>query len=274
MSGASSFRVACVQNCAGPDIDENLAAVEDAIRKATDEDAALVCLPENFSCLHESDGSYLEDGYTEDNHPALPRLASLAAERDVWLLLGSLTIALPDGRLNNRCVLLDNEGRIQARYNKIHLFDVTIRDGQSYKESALVAPGGEQVVAEVPWGKLGLTICYDVRFPHLYRDLAKAGAHFLTVPAAFTAKTGAAHWHSLLRARAIETGCYVFAPGQCGRRSWGRATFGHSLIIDPWGEVLADGGEESGYVIADVDVDEVDRVRTMIPALTHDRPYA
>jgi len=159
-------------------------------------------------------------------------------------------------------------------YNKVHLFDVSLKRGESYKESNTVAAGDSAKVADLPWGRLGFSVCYDVRFPQLYRQLAHAGADFISIPAAFTATTGAAHWHILVRARAIETGCYVFAPNQFGKRPWGRRTYGHSLIVDPWGEVLADGGEERGFSIAEIDTDKVREARRMIPALTHDRAIA
>ncbi len=177
-------------------------------------------------------------------------------------------------KLANRSLLIDPAGHIAARYDKIHMFDVEIPDGQSYRESRVYEAGTEAVTAELPWGRLGLTVCYDLRFPYLYRSLAQAGAQFLSIPSAFTRFTGQAHWHVLLRARAIETGCFVFAPAQCGSHDGGRETYGHSLIVAPWGEVLADGGEEPGVTLAEIDPAEVAKARTMIPALDHDRPFA
>jgi predicted amidohydrolase len=168
---------------------------------------------------------------------------------------------------------VDPAGEIVARYDKIHLFDVDLNENESYRESARIAPGGQAIVAATPWGGLGMTVCYDLRFPHLYRSLAKRGADFLSVPAAFTRVTGRAHWHVLQRARAIENGCYVFAPAQCGDHAEGRRTYGHSLIVDPWGEVLADGGEEVGFILAEVDSALVTEVRRKIPSLSHDRPF-
>jgi len=165
-------------------------------------------------------------------------------------------------------------GAIAARYDKLHLFDVDLADGESYRESALIEPGAQAVLATTPWATLGLSICYDLRFPQLYRSLAQAGAEVLTVPAAFTKTSGQAHWHVLLRARAIETGCFVLAPCQCGDHGGGHETYGHSLIIDPWGRVLADGGEEVGYITAKIDLAEVAKARAMIPALGHDRDFA
>lgn len=276
MTGTSSasFTVACVQNCAADDIDRNLAVADDLTRAAVAAGAELVCLPEFFCQIAPTDASYYDSGFDEADHPALAWGRDTAASLQRWLLLGSIPVRCKKGKVHNRAYLLDPAGHTVATYNKIHLFDVAIRDGQQYRESDSVAAGDHAVVASLPWGGLGLSICYDVRFAALYRQLARAGADFLAIPAAFTAKTGAAHWHTLVRARAIETGCFVFAPGQCGARPWGRRTYGHSLIVDPWGEVLADGGEEEGFVTATVDVSRVAAVRNMIPALKHDREIA
>lgn len=268
---SSTFKVACIQNCATNDLAANLITVERLLRMAHAQGAELACLPEFFCNLEPSDGSYYDKGFDADNHPALAALRALARELGLWLLLGSIPIKAADRKVHNRSIVLDPEGAVVATYNKIHLFDVAIKDGQNYQESTSVAAGEQAVIAALPWGGLGLTICYDLRFPHLYRLLAQNGASFLSIPAAFTAKTGAAHWHTLVRARAIETGCYVFAPGQCGTRPWGRQTYGHSLIVDPWGVVLADGGEDEGVIVAEVAVARVAEVRRMIPSLSHDR---
>ncbi len=267
----SAFKVACVQNCAGDDLDENMEQATALTRAAAEAGAALICLPEHFSLLAPSEALLLKNAFTENEHPALKHFRGLAGELKVWLLLGSLAIRLPAGRMNNRSCLLNDQGDIVARYDKLHLFDVSLKGGESYRESATVQAGDRAVVATTPWGLLGMSVCYDVRFAHLYRQLAQAGAAFLSIPAAFTRTTGEAHWHTLVRARAIETGSYVFAPAQCGVRRWGRATYGHSLIVDPWGGVLADGGDEPGFIIADVDPSRVEEARRMIPALTHDR---
>lgn len=267
----SPFKVACVQNCATNDLAANLATVEQLVRDAHKKGAALVCMPEFFCNLEPADGSYYDNGFDADDHPALAAMRTVGRELGLWLLLGSMPVKAAGRKVYNRSIVLDPRGTVIASYDKIHLFDVAIKDGQSYKESNGVAAGNEAVIAALPWGGLGLTICYDVRFPYLYRQLAQHGASFLSIPAAFTAKTGAAHWHTLVRARAIETGCYVFAPGQCGTRPWGRATYGHSLIVDPWGTVLADAGEEEGVIVAEVDPARVAEVRRMIPALSHDR---
>lgn len=271
---ASPFTVACVQNCAEDDVARNIDEATRLLRQAAAAGAALICLPENFTCLEERDALYLERGYAEADHPALRIFPALARELGVVLALGSLTIRLPSGRVHNRSYVLGADGAVLATYNKIHLFDVQLKQSEMYRESATVEPGGSRAVVDLPFGKLGLSVCYDVRFPHLYRALAQDGADYLAVPAAFTATTGEAHWHVLLRARAIENGCYVFAAGQCGRRRWGRRTYGHSLIVDPWGTVLADGGSEPGIVLAEVDPARVAEARAMIPSLRHDRPYA
>jgi predicted amidohydrolase len=268
-----TFNVACIQHCAGNDLDKNILATSELIRAAHRAGARLICLPENFSFLEINDQRLLAGAFTEETHPAIPHFRALAAELHVWLLLGSLAIKLPSGKLHNRSYLLDARGDIVARYNKLHRFDVSLRMGESYRESATIEAGDRAVVATTPWGGLGLSICYDVRFAYLYRALAQAGAAYLAIPAAFTRTTGEAHWHILVRARAIETGSYVFAPGQCGVRPNGRATYGHSLMVDPWGSILADGGEEPGFIMAEIDPARVNKVRRMIPALQHDRTF-
>ena len=270
---AKSFRVACIQNCAEEHIDRNLARAEELIRAAVADGAELVCLPENFTCLEADERNYFERGFDEAGHPALKTLPALARELGITLALGSLTIKRPDGRVSNRSFVIGPDGNCLATYDKIHLFDVQLRQGEMYRESATVAPGVRATMAQLPWGKLGLSICYDVRFPHLYRELGQRGADFLAIPAAFTATTGEAHWHVLVRARAIENGCFVFAAAQCGRRHWGRRTYGHSLIVSPWGDILADAGTEEGFILADIDPAKVAEARGMVPSLQHDRPF-
>lgn len=267
------FKVACIQNCADDDLAENIALATKLVRAARQAGADLICLPENFSLIQVNDARLLAQAHTEKSHPAIPHFAVLAREVGAWILMGSLAIKLPSGKINNRSYLLDDSGRVIASYNKLHLFDVNLKAGESYRESATVEPGDRAVVAATPWGGIGLSVCYDLRFAHLYRALAQAGARYLAIPAAFTRTTGQAHWHVLQRARAIETGSYVFAPGQCGIRRSGRATYGHSLIVDPWGRILADGGDEPGFVIAEVDSARVEEARRMIPALQHDRGF-
>jgi predicted amidohydrolase len=210
---------------------------------------------------------------TEAADPALSAFRALAAELKVWLLIGSLSIRADAERCANRSFLLGPDGAIVARYDKIHMFDVQLNAGNIYRESESFVAGSEAVLAALPKAKLGMTVCYDVRFPHLYRDLAKAGAELISAPAAFTRITGEAHWHVLLRARAIETGSFIVAPAQCGKHADGRETYGHSLIVGPWGEVLAEAGVEPGIVAARLDLAAVEEARRKIPALTHDRSY-
>lgn len=278
MSG--SFKAACVQINAGRDMAANLAAAADLGRQARAAGADLICFPENVARMEPRIEAMFEDARAEDEHPGTVAFRRLARELGAWILGGTLAIrrhagTAPDGddRLVNRSLLFAPDGRVMGRYDKIHMFDVEVGDGQVYRESAKMRPGEAAVIADLPWGGLGMTVCYDVRFPHLYRALAQAGALFLSVPAAFTRVTGQAHWHVLLRARAIENGSYVLAPAQCGTHAEGRQTFGHSLIVGPWGEVLADGGDQPGFIIADIDPSEALAARSKIPALAHDRLF-
>jgi predicted amidohydrolase len=267
------FIAACIQNSADVELAPSLAAVERLIRQAAGENAKLICLPEYFASLDVVNDLLVSRALPEAGHPALLRCRRLAEELGVWLLLGSLGIETGGGKMLNRSYLLDDRGGIVARYDKIHLFDVRLPNGEDYTESLTVAPGSEAVVAATPWGPLGLSICYDLRFPQLYHALAQAGALYLATPAAFTRTTGEAHWHVLQRARAIETGSYVLAPCQTGTHAGGRASYGHSLIVDPWGRVLADGGEAVGFVTAVIDPAEVAAARARIPALRHARAF-
>ena len=267
------FKVACVQNCAGPEIGPNLEEATSLCRAAASDGASLICLPEYFSCLELNGNLILGHPYPEESHPALAHFQDVAADLSVHILLGSLAVETDEARFCNRSYLLAPDGQVMSRYDKIHLFDVDLPGGEIYRESGTVRPGTDAVLAPTPWGPLGLTICYDLRFPHLYRSLAQAGARMLAIPAAFTKTTGQAHWHVLIRARAIENGCYVFAPSQFGTHAENRACYGHSRIVDPWGRVLADGGEDAGYIIAEIDMAEVDKARGMIASLKHDRPF-
>ena len=267
------LRAACVQVNAGPEIEPNLQNAAEWGRRARAAGAQLIAFPENVASMAYGRDKIIARVRPEAEHPAVPFFADLAKETKAWILAGSLGIALDDGRVANRSFLFADDGRIVGRYDKIHMFDVDLAGGESYRESATYRPGDRAVVVPTPWGGLGMTVCYDVRFPQLHRALAKAGAAILTSPAAFTVPTGSAHWHILLRARAIETGCFVIAPAQVGTHDQGRQTYGHSLIVSPWGEVLADGGTEVGFILADLDLDRVTNARRMIPALEHDRPF-
>lgn len=274
MSAGSTFKVALVQNCAEREMEPSLAEVERLVRGAAKDGADLIMLTEMVEMLEPDAALVLRKALPEERDPGLARLRGLARETGKWLMAGSLLIREPGSdKVVNRAYMLDPKGEIVSRYDKIHLFDVDLKRGESYRESDTVRGGDRAVLAPTPWGLMGLSICYDLRFAYLFRALAQAGASFLTVPAAFTYTTGQAHWHILVRARAIETGCFVFAPCQTGVHAEGRRTYGHSLIVDPWGEVLADGGEEVGFVTAVIDPAKVEEARRMIPALKHDRSF-
>ena len=270
---STSFKAACIQNCATPDVAHNLEVTLGLTREAAIAGADLICLPEYFSGVETRDGLFLPAAFPENSHPALVAFRAAAQELRVWLHLGSLGIGSAGERVKNRSYVLTPNGEIAARYDKIHLFDVELSAGQGYLESGTVAPGDEAVVVALPWADMGLSICYDLRFAALYRNLAQAGARVLAVPSAFTKLTGQAHWHVLIRARAIETGSYVIAPCQYGTLAGGGECYGHSLIVDPWGQILADGGEDKGFVLAEINLDQADAARARIPALNHDREF-
>jgi predicted amidohydrolase len=269
----TTFTAACIQLRSTDDVAENIKLTSDLIRDAQRQGAHFIATPENTTLMAPDGGAKLERSFPEDRDPALPAFRALAEELGVWLLIGSLAIKVSDTKTANRSFLIDPTGRVMARYDKIHLFDVTVASGESYKESNTVAGGNRAVLADLPWGKLGMTICYDLRFPRLYRKLAKAGAFMLSVPSAFTETTGKAHWHVLLRARAIENGAFVIAPAQGGTHANGRQTYGHSLIIAPWGEVLAEAGKDPAAIVADIDPALVDAARGKVPSLRHDRDF-
>jgi deaminated glutathione amidase len=268
-----SLRVACLQLNPGDDVQANVRAALALAHDAVAAGSQFILLPEYAAALHGSGQVMLRTAQDEATHPMLLELRRFAGETGTWILIGSLTVPVDGDRIANRSVLVSDAGDVVARYDKIHMFDATLPTGRTIRESSLYRPGSEAVVAETPWGRLGLSICYDLRFPYLYRALASAGAAFLAVPSAFAASTGPLHWHTLVRARAIENGCYVFAPATCGRHPGEHATYGHSLIVDPLGKVLADGGEAPGICYADVDLGEPDRVRQMIPSLANSRSF-
>ncbi|MBT6203635.1 MAG: carbon-nitrogen hydrolase family protein [Alphaproteobacteria bacterium] len=270
----TKLKIACVQVNAQLDMQANVDQACALVREAAAAGADLIGLPENVALMAASEEDRLENAYRPADHPALKAFAEVAKECGIWLQAGSVAALRADGALANHAFLFDDQGRWAADYEKIHMFDVDLPDGSRYRESSMFEPGGQAVLAATPWGPLGMTVCYDLRFPHLYRDLSKTGAVMLTMPSAFTKVTGDAHWEVLLRARAIECGAFVFAPCQTGNHPGGRRTCGHSLIIDPWGVVLADAGTDVGFCIAEIDLAEVEKVRTTIPALQHDRPYA
>jgi predicted amidohydrolase len=267
------FRAGLVQLRSGRDIQKNLAQAEALIREAAAKGADYIQTPENTLIMEINSKHLLEKITSEEQTEGLAVFSRLARELGVWLHIGSIAVKLDGSHAVNRAFLFAPDGRLAARYDKIHMFDVNLPSGETYRESATFVPGKTALLAQLPWGGLGVTICYDMRFPEQYKALAQAGARFLTAPSAFTQVTGEAHWHVLLRARAIENGCFVFAAAQGGQHESGRGTFGHSIIISPWGEVLAEAGDEPGVILADIDVAEVDRVRARIPSLDHTRPF-
>jgi len=251
----------------GPAVD----IAEAYIRTAAAEGATFISTPETTHLMEMERSAVLRKSCFEEADKGLKRFRALAAELGIWLHLGSLIIKIAEEKLVNRAFLISPEGAISARYDKLHLFDVDLPNGESYRESKLYQPGEHAVLAETPFGKLGMTICYDLRFPYLYRQLATAGADILLVPAAFTEKTGEAHWHTLLKARAVETGCFIIAAAQTGLHDTGRCTYGHSLIIDPWGTVLVDAGTEPGAWTYKIDLAKVAKTRQTMPSLIHGR---
>ncbi len=269
----STFRAACIQNTATRNIGDNISWVWKRISQAQEEGADFIALPETVGLIEPVNAQIADACYSEEDDAGLGAFRNAAQTFGVTILVGSQLIKTADGRIVNRSFLLDTQGEIVARYDKLHLFDIELSNGEFYRESDVITAGDKVVLATTPWGKLGMSICYDLRFPAIYRALAQNGAQFITIPAAFTQTTGKAHWHTLVRARAIETACYVIAPNQCGHHGDNRNSWGHSLIVDPWGEILADGGAEPGIVYADIDLSKVDKARNMIPALKHDRAF-
>ena len=274
------MRTALLQLNATDDPVTNLAATRALLRQAVAEGAGFVLTPEVTNCL-SSDRRHQEAVLRlEEEDETLAELRGEAERAGIWLLIGSLGLKTrdPDGRFANRSFLIGPDGMVAARYDKIHMFDVSVSETEQYRESAGYRPGTRAVLAETPFARIGMSICYDLRFPQLYRRLAQAGAELLTVPAAFNDTTGAAHWEPLLRARAIETGCYVLAPAQCGSHAAHsngrpRRTHGHAMAVSPWGEVLADAGSVPGIAFVEIDGTEVARARARVPSLTHDRAF-
>jgi predicted amidohydrolase len=269
----TTFKTACIQNTATRDMDANIGWVCEHIDLAVEGGADFIALPETVGLMEPVNQQIPGKTFMEADDPGLAAFREKAATHAVNILVGSQLIRLDDNRIVNRSYLLDSNGEIQARYDKIHMFDIQLANGEFYRESETISAGGKAVITDLPWGRLGLSVCYDLRFAALYRALAHAGAEILSIPAAFTQTTGKAHWHTLVIARAIETGCYVIAPNQCGHHADKRYSYGHSLIVDPWGEVLADGGAQPGIIYADIDVSRVAKVRGRIPALKHDRAF-
>ncbi|PWB57988.1 MAG: amidohydrolase [Bradyrhizobiaceae bacterium] len=269
----STFRIGLVQMRSGRAPQANLDAAARLIGEAKEGGADYVLTPEMTNIMEVDRERLFAAIVPEENDATLATLREIARTLGIYVHAGSLAVKVNGERAANRSFLIDPRGEIAARYDKIHMFDVDLANGESYRESRSFRPGELAVLADLPWGRLGLTICYDLRFPSLYRALGEAGASFLAVPAAFTRQTGEAHWHVLLRARAIETGCFVFAAAQGGTHENGRATYGHSLVIDPWGRILAEGGTEPGVVFAEIDPAEIAAARARIPSLQHGRRF-
>jgi deaminated glutathione amidase len=270
---ASTFKAAMIQMRSGLKPDAN---IDDAVRmigEAKSAGAEYVLTPEMTNILAAKREQLFAVVVEEETDASLAAMRTIARKLGIYVHVGSLAIKLSHDRAANRSFLIDPKGDIAARYDKIHMFDVDLADGESYRESRNYRPGELAVLADLPWGRLGLTVCYDLRFPALYRALAEAGATMLAIPSAFTKQTGEAHWHVLMRARAIENGCFVFAAAQAGKHENGRETFGHSLIVDPWGRIIAEGGTEPGVVMAEIDPAQVTNARSRIPSLQHGRRF-
>jgi predicted amidohydrolase len=262
------MKIAAIEMTTACDPEVNMPIISDAVRAAAKAGAQMVALPETCVFMEKGSKAMRQRLTSEADNPHLGALCQLADELSIWLLIGSMVLADGDSPVN-RSLLISPEGQVAARYDKIHMFDVTLENGETHRESAHYKAGEAAVLAPMGAVQLGLSICYDVRFPNLYRRLAQAGAHVISVPSAFTHQTGAAHWHILLRARAIETGCYIIAPAQVGKHENGRHTYGHSLIIDPWGEIIAEAQHGDRFIMAQIDPATCAAVRQQLPALEH-----
>ena len=261
------FTIACLQTRPQPDFQSALDEALELAKRAVEQGATVLALPEYCGGLRTQGSMFSPPVADQHEHPVLLGLQEFAATNKVWMIVGSLAVSGPNDKYINRSLVINDQGQVCSHYDKIHLFDIQLSEQEVYRESARVSPGDRAVITDTPTGKFGHSICYDLRFPQLYRDLAQAGAEILLVPAAFTKTTGEAHWHVLNRARAIENGAFVVAPCATGKVSGGGESYGHSLIIDPWGNILADGGTSPGVVQATVDLDLVAQTRSKIPSL-------
>ncbi len=270
-----TFKVACVQISSQNNMQKNIAKAIDFIEQAASGGADLIALPENVAFMAGSPEELFASAVLPDEHPALKEFQKIAKKLGKWVLIGSISVKTAGSdKLANRSFLIDDKGQVHDTYDKIHLYDVTVEQGESHHESDRYIAGDKTILADTPWCKMGLTICYDLRFPHLFRKLAQNGAKIIAVPSAFTAYTGKAHWKTLLRARAIETSCYIIAPAQTGSHPANRMTYGHSLIINPWGKILAQALDEEDVIMANVDLDLVDNVREQLPSLLYEREFS
>jgi deaminated glutathione amidase len=270
---AGTFKAAMIQMRSGLNPAANINDAARLIGEAKSAGADYVLTPEMTNILAAKREQLFAVVVEEEKDASLANLRELARKLGLYIHIGSLAIKITNDRAANRSFLIDPKGDIVARYDKIHMFDVDLADGESYRESRNYRPGELAILADLPWGRLGLTVCYDLRFPALYRALAEAGATMLAIPSAFTKQTGEAHWHVLMRSRAIENGCFVFAAAQGGKHENGRETYGHSLVVDPWGRIIAEGGIEPGIVMAEIDPAEVAKARARIPSLQHGRRF-
>jgi predicted amidohydrolase len=271
----SKFVAAMVQMRTGLLPQESLVQGRHLIREAALAGAKYVQTPEVTNMMQLNRTGLFEHLRRDDEDESLKAYRALAAELGIYLHIGSMAVLATPERAANRAFLIGPDGEVIATYDKIHMFDIDLPNGETYRESANYQPGETAVISDLPWGRIGLTVCYDVRFPALYRALAESGASFLTVPSAFTQKTGEAHWHTLLRARAIENGCFVFAAAQGGIHENKRATYGHSLIVDPWGAVIAEAkGTDPGFILAEIDPAKVTEARKTVPSLQHGRRFS
>lgn len=271
---SAEVKVACIQANSGPDIDENLKQVGALIKDAANDECNLIVTPENTDFMRESAGLTVETAMEANKHPGIPFFSFLAKDLGVWLLIGSMKIKVNDRAVVNRSFLFRDTGQLVASYDKLHLFNVDLPNGEKHREGDSVLAGDMAVVVNTPWKKIGMSICYDLRFPYLYRAMAQREAMMMAIPSAFTAETGKAHWEVLLRARAIENGSFVFAPAQCGTHEGGRQTHGHSMIVSPWGKVLAEKTDPTpGFISRKIDLLDAVRARTAIPSLEHDRKF-
>ena len=273
LADASKFKVALIQMRSGLEPEANLAAVLAGVDEAKRGGADYVQTPEMTNVLENKRERLFTKIFGEEQDPTLATLREVARKLSIYIHLGSLAVKASPEKAANRGFLIDRKGDIAARYDKIHMFDVDLANGESYRESRNYRPGERAMLSDLPWGRLGLTVCYDLRFPALYRALAEAGATMLAIPSAFTKQTGEAHWHLLVRSRAIENGCFVFAAAQGGKHENGRETYGHSLVIDPWGKIIAEGDAEPGVVMADIDPSAVAAARARIASLQHGRRF-
>ena len=273
------MKVAALQLCASDDPVANLAHTLSMVQQASEAGAQFIATPEVTNCVSSSRRRQNEVLALQENDQTLAAMCTAAARFGVWISVGSLALKLPDDdRFTNRSFMIDPSGQIVAQYDKIHMFDVTLSETEQYRESDGYRAGDHAVIADTAFGKIGMTICYDIRFPHLYRGLAKSGASILLIPAAFAQPTGRAHWEVLLRARAIETGCFVIAAAQTGEHQTSqgrpRKTYGHSMIVSPWGEILADAGEDQGIIYADLDLSLVESTRARVPSILSNQSFS